>query len=510
MAEPADPPVEPPPDLTGRTLGDFRVLRKLGQGGMGQVYLARQLSLKREVALKILSRELAESPPALKRFQAEAEAVARVTHANIVQVYAVGEHDGLRYMALEYVAGRDLRDYLARKGPPDLPLALAVMRQVAAALARASEIGIVHRDIKPENILITRKAEVKVADFGLARDFAAEGRPVNLTQTGMTLGTPLYMAPEQVRGDPVDHRTDLYSFGVTCYHLLAGRPPFRGATPFDVALQHVQAEPEPLGVARPDLPADLCAVVHRLMAKGPADRYQTAHEVLRDLTKVQKGLPVGLPPVVLSSPSVPVAPAPPAGPRWAVGVVGLALVAAAATAGWGLYALTHPRTPAESVVGLPAARPPEPVVSARERELLARTESRSAKPSEWFDAKVELGLLYVRERRLDDADKVFADLRQERPVGPKGRPPWSQLAGQLGQAVVLAHQDRAKESTDLVLQLMTRPNRQRLETFLFAHPDFGQAVADALDRDAENLAPAKLPVQLEWLRTPSGLVKGPR
>ncbi len=105
---------------------------------------------------------------------------------------------------------------------------------------------------------------------------------------------------------------------------------------------------------------------------------------------------------------------------------------------------------------------------------------------------------------------MFADLRQERPVGPKGRPPWSQLAGQLGQAVVLAHQDRAKESTDLVLQLMTRPNRQRLETFLFAHPDFGQAVADALDRDAENLAPAKLPVQLEWLRTPSGLVKGPR
>jgi serine/threonine-protein kinase len=337
MADPAPPPDDPPPDLTGRTLGDFRVLRKLGQGGMGQVYLARQLSLKRDVALKILSRELADSPAALKRFQAEAEAVARMTHANIVQVYAVGEQDGLRYMALEYVEGRDLRDHLDRKGPPELPLSLAVMRQVAAALLRASESGIVHRDIKPENILITRKAEVKVADFGLSRDFAAEGRPLNLTQTGTTLGTPLYMSPEQVRGEPVDHRTDLYSFGVTCYHLLAGHPPFRGLTPFEVAIQHVQADPQPLAEVRPDLPADLCAVVHKLMAKIPADRYQTARDALRDLAKVQKGLPVGLPPVVLSSPGVPAAAMPsaaPASPRWAVRVAGLALVAVAAAAGW--------------------------------------------------------------------------------------------------------------------------------------------------------------------------------
>lgn len=513
MADPLPPPDDPTTDLTGRTLGDFRVLRKLGQGGMGQVYLARQLSLKREVALKILSRELADSPAALKRFQAEAEAVARVTHANIVQVYAVGEQDGLRYMALEYVEGRDLRDYLDRKGPPELPLALAVMRQVAAALLRASEIGIVHRDVKPENILLTRKAEVKVADFGLSRDFAAEGRPLNLTQSGMTLGTPLYMSPEQVRGEPVDHRTDLYSFGVTCYHLLAGHPPFRGATPFEVAIQHVQAEPEPLGSVRPDLPADLCAVVHKLMAKAPADRYQTARDVLRDLAMVQKGLPVGLPPVVLSSPGVPIAassPTAPAGSRWAGRVAGLALVAVAAAAGWGVYALTHPQAPAASVVGLPDARPPEPVVSVRERELKARMESRAAKPEEVFDAAAELGLLYVRERRLDDAEKLFEEMRQERPVGPKNRPPRSLLVGQLGRAVILAHRDRAKESADLFVQLSARPNQRGLETFLFSHPEFGQAVADALDRNAENLSPNKLPAQLEWLRTPSGLTKGPR
>src|SRR5919109_3404476 len=154
------------PDLTGRTLGDFRVLRRLGQGGMGSVYLAEQVSLKRKVALKVLRPDLAATPGALQRFKLEAEAVAQATHANIVQVYACGESEGLAFMALEYVEGRNLRDYLARKGPPDVLLALSIMRQVASALARAGELGIIHRDIKPENIL-TRKGEVKVADFGL-------------------------------------------------------------------------------------------------------------------------------------------------------------------------------------------------------------------------------------------------------------------------------------------------------------------------------------------------------
>src|SRR5437763_11701754 len=145
------PPPDPPggsasavPDLTGRTLGGYQILRRLGQGGMGQVYLAEQLSLKRKVALKILRADVASSPTSLQRFKAEAEAVARATHANIVQVYEFGECNGLHYMALEYVEGRNLREYLTRKGPPDVPLALAIMRQVAAALQRASQLGIIH------------------------------------------------------------------------------------------------------------------------------------------------------------------------------------------------------------------------------------------------------------------------------------------------------------------------------------------------------------------------------
>src|SRR5262245_23977504 len=278
------------PDHSGRVLGDFLLLRKLGQGGMGQVYLARQQSLKRDVALKLLRPDLAADATALARFRAEAEAVARVTHANIVQVYAVGEQDGLHFMALEYVDGRNLREYLAKKGTPDLPAALSVMRQVAAALVRAGELGLAHRDVKPENILVTRKGEVKVADFGLSRAFAGDALAPNLTQSGVTLGTPVYMSPEQVQGKPVDHRSDIYSFGVTCYHLLAGEPPFAGATAFEVAVQHVQADPPALSDTRPDLPPDLTAMVHKMMAKKPDDRYQSAKDILRDLAKVRDGL----------------------------------------------------------------------------------------------------------------------------------------------------------------------------------------------------------------------------
>src|SRR5260370_9297493 len=161
-------------DLTGKTIQDFKVLRRLGQGGMGQVYLAEQISLKRNVALKILKPDLAANEISLERFKREAQHVARATHANIVQVYAIDKWGGLHYMALEYVDGLNLREYLAKKGPPQIPLALSIMRQVASPLAEANEHGSVHRDITPQNILLTPKRHVKVADFGLAHLFPRE------------------------------------------------------------------------------------------------------------------------------------------------------------------------------------------------------------------------------------------------------------------------------------------------------------------------------------------------
>ncbi|MBN1395730.1 MAG: serine/threonine protein kinase [Pirellulales bacterium] len=273
-------------DLSGRQLGDFRLLRRLGHGAMAEVYLAEQERLKRRVAVKILKPELADDRTYLQRFELEAQAAASLVHANIVQIYEVGCIDQLHYIAQEYVHGQNLRDYLSRHGLPDLSHALSIIRQVASALAKAAERGVIHRDIKPENIMLTAGGEVKVADFGLAR--LTRGDAANdLTQIGITLGTPLYMSPEQVEGKPLDPRSDIYSFGVTCYQMLSGAPPFTGETALGVAVQHLKSRPQPLESLRPDLPPALCRIVHQMLAKNPGERFHSARELLRELRRVQ-------------------------------------------------------------------------------------------------------------------------------------------------------------------------------------------------------------------------------
>jgi serine/threonine-protein kinase len=528
--------------LTGRTFGDFQVLRRIGSGGMGQVYLARQLSLKREVALKFLRSDLNANTTALKRFQTEAEAVARLNHANIVHIYEIRECDGLWYMALEYVDGRNLRDYLARKGPPDLPVCLSIIRQVAAALQKAHEEGIVHRDIKPENILVTRKVEVKVTDFGLSRFFTAEAPATNLTQSGVTVGTPLYMSPEQVQGKPTDHRSDVYSFGVTCYHLLAGEPPFRGATAFDVAIKHVQDHPRPLSDLRPDLPADLSAMVHRMMAKSPADRYQSARDVLRDLAKVREGLSLGLAaaPVgphasgqvaalslsgLVSNGAIPsgttLVTAPPRPVRWGRWLLAGAACVLAAAGGVVVYARTHrpepTPTPPPPAPGLPDVRPapPEKLTTSRERELLAALGSRETPPERLIAASIELALLYLRERRTDGAEERFKRMEKEQFAGQPLATQAAHLGGRLGRAVVLAYRDRAAESNRLFEDVLREPfpkagpkvDRVALvHRFLLGHPDLFEAVSEALNRNAANLGLTALsPPALERLRAPRGV-----
>ncbi|HUT95763.1 MAG TPA: serine/threonine-protein kinase [Thermoguttaceae bacterium] len=273
-------------DLSGRQLGDYRLLRRLGRGAMAEVYLAEQCSLNRQVAVKVLRRELANDQTYIQRFQREAQAAASLVHANIVQIHEVGCIDQVHFIAQEYIQGLNLRQWIARNGALDLRMALMVMWQVGAALSKAAEQGIVHRDIKPENIMLTRSGEVKVADFGLAR-VPTRGDAVELTQAGMTLGTPLYMSPEQVEGKPLDPRSDIYSFGVTCYHMLAGSPPFGGETALAVAVQHLKKSPDSLENLRPDLPPGLCRIVHRMLAKAPGDRYQSPRELLRELRQVQ-------------------------------------------------------------------------------------------------------------------------------------------------------------------------------------------------------------------------------
>ena len=274
-------------DLTERRLGDFRLLRRLGRGGMADVYLAEQTSLSRQVAVKVLRSDAltGSDDVMLQRFRQEAKSAAGLNHPNIVHVYAVGEQEGLHYIVQEYVEGRNLSEYLRRNGPPDAASAIHITRQVASALKAADEAGIVHRDIKPENIMLTRSGDGKVADFGLAQ-LTQPGEKLNLTQAGTTMGTPLYMSPEQVNGRQLDHRSDIYSLGVTCYHMLAGRPPFRGETAMSVAVQHLNDAAPPLHKRRSDLPRDLCEIVHRMIAKSPQDRYQHASELLDAIDRV--------------------------------------------------------------------------------------------------------------------------------------------------------------------------------------------------------------------------------
>ncbi|HZW34087.1 MAG TPA: protein kinase [Isosphaeraceae bacterium] len=278
-------------DLTGMTIGDFQVERLLGRGGMGEVYLATQVSLNRPVALKVLRPDFLARPAYLDRFESEAMAVAKLNHPNIVHVYAMGRIDQIHYIAMEYVEGTNLRDYIRKKGAvQELPLALSIMKQTGQAIGAAGEAGLIHRDVKPENLLMTRRGRIKVADFGLCRDLRDD---LNLTQTGVTMGTPLYMSPEQAQGHPLDHRSDLYSMGVTFYYMLAGVPPFHADSAVALALKHVREIPRSLLAHRPDLPIELDRLVMKLMAKDPADRYQSAALMLADLAKVREAVQVG-------------------------------------------------------------------------------------------------------------------------------------------------------------------------------------------------------------------------
>ena len=283
--DPTAPPTGPSDsgpidDLSGHEMGDYRVLRRLGRGGMADVYLAEQRSLRRQVAIKILRQDLASDATYVQRFHNEAMAAAALVHANIVQIHEVGEFDGLHFIAQEYVPGNNLGELIRQKGTPDIKLAVAIIRQVAAALAKADQHGIVHRDIKPENIMLARTGEVKVADFGLAR-FREEG--TDLTQVGITMGTPLYMSPEQIEGRRLDARSDIYSLGVTCFHMLAGRPPFEGDSALAVAVQHLNNPPDRLDNLRPDLPGSLTRIVHQMLNKKPEDRYENAKQLLQEL-----------------------------------------------------------------------------------------------------------------------------------------------------------------------------------------------------------------------------------
>jgi TolB-like protein/tRNA A-37 threonylcarbamoyl transferase component Bud32/Tfp pilus assembly protein PilF len=265
--------------------GKYRIIEEIGHGGMGVVYKAEDLMLKRCVALKFLPPHLADSVELKERFLNEARAAAALSHPNICVIHEVGESEGRPYIAMEFVEGETLRDKI-HKGPLKSEEALAIVVQVASGLAEAHRKGIIHRDIKSANIMVTNKGQAKVMDFGLAKLRGGS----SLTKSQTTLGTVAYMSPEQARGDDLDHRTDLWSLGVVLYEMLAGELPFKGDHDQTVIHAILHREPKPLGKTRPGLPPGLEEIVLQALAKNPADRYQTMEELREDLEAVAEGL----------------------------------------------------------------------------------------------------------------------------------------------------------------------------------------------------------------------------
>ncbi|MET7982236.1 protein kinase [Streptomyces sp. NPDC005281] len=261
--------------------GRYRLTHRLGRGGMAEVFAAEDVRLGRTVAVKLLRSDLAEDPVSKARFTREAQSVAGLNHHAVVAVYDSGEdvvgHGVVPYIVMEIVEGHTIRDLLINAEAPGPEQALIIVSGVLEALAYSHQHGIVHRDIKPANVIITETGAVKVMDFGIAR--ALHGAQSTMTQTGMVMGTPQYLSPEQALGKAVDHRSDLYATGCLLYELLALRPPFTGETPLSVVYQHVQDIPLPPSEVSGEVPPELDGLVMRALAKDPDDRFQTAEEM---------------------------------------------------------------------------------------------------------------------------------------------------------------------------------------------------------------------------------------
>ncbi|MEW6281478.1 MAG: serine/threonine-protein kinase, partial [Candidatus Eremiobacterota bacterium] len=263
--------------LVGMVMGGYRLSSELGGGGMARVFLAvpeESLDRAQAVAVKVVQRELAQDEEFNRRFQREIKVLAGLNHRNIVRIYDFGEKEGRKYLVMELREGGTVRQRIRKGGLPPLEV-VRYLEPLVAAVAFAHSCGVVHRDLKPENLMLTEQEDLKVMDFGLARRCAESER---LTQTGASLGTPNYMAPEQIRGTSYDPAIDQYALGVIAYELLTGQPPFHGDDPLQVLFMHVSEPARPPSEVRPGIPPEVDAAVLRMLAKSPAERFASVEE----------------------------------------------------------------------------------------------------------------------------------------------------------------------------------------------------------------------------------------
>jgi serine/threonine-protein kinase len=266
--------------------GRYEILAKIGEGAMGTVYRAQDVALGRVVALKVLAADLGAADELTQRFHREAEAIGRLNHPNIVQVYDLGRAEGRLYMAMELLEGDDLRALIERRADVGLADRVRIFREICSGLGYAHSKGVIHRDIKPANILVTANGRVKILDFGLARVASQQ----TITRRGVILGTPDYMSPEQAMGKPVDYRSDIFSAGAVLYEFLTLQKPFKGKTLHSVLYQIVSEEAPPVLTLNPDVPARLAAVVHRMLDKDPDHRYASMEAVGEDIDRIHSAL----------------------------------------------------------------------------------------------------------------------------------------------------------------------------------------------------------------------------
>jgi eukaryotic-like serine/threonine-protein kinase len=282
-------------------MGKYKLIDLLGRGGMGKVFLAEHTTMRRRVALKILSRHVSRDPSSVERFIAEARNIAALDHPNIVHAYSIDVENDRYFLVMEYIYGPDLRRLVEVEGPLDFSRAVEYARQAADGLSHAHQRQMIHCDIKPSNLLVNNQGVVKILDMGLARLTSADPTESAIHDIDI-LGSIDYAAPEQALGDPgMDHRADIYSLGCTLYYLLSGHPPYAGGTLPERIIRHQTQMPARLNLERPDMPDDLIGIYEKMMAKRPEDRFQTAEEVSRVLSKWRpsagKPLPAPLKPL---------------------------------------------------------------------------------------------------------------------------------------------------------------------------------------------------------------------
>lgn len=291
----------PASDLVGQVIADrYHVIKKLGEGGMGQVYLAEHVKMGRRSAIKVMNPSMIHDPDAVARFNREAANASRITHPNVCAVYDFGETpDGVIYLAMEFIEGEPLTDLIEREGALKLSRAVRIFQQTADALQVAHDLGIVHRDLKPDNIMLARARDggdiVKVVDFGIAKAMGGDEAGQKVTKTGLVVGTPEFMSPEQLSGDKLDGRSDLYSLALVLYRMVTGKLPFEASTVQETMIKRLTDEPMPLATARPDLsfPPALQPVMDKALARTPGERYQSVAQFSADVGQVVGTRPSG-------------------------------------------------------------------------------------------------------------------------------------------------------------------------------------------------------------------------